>query len=547
MHWIQPQSMLEKNNKKFKENNLSKRSLTPDELGDRGEAAFRSILHPSITVNQSHPDKRGWDFLVEFKPPESLTPHKKFFIQVKTIWDDNTAVRGKLSSIKMIALNELPSGILVVKISSAETVSSYHYIELKGLALDHILQRLTKEEFDGNTELNNSEMSFSVAKYGVELDQTTYPLSDFLDGLFDNQSDYISEKNRQISESGFTGGKVHFSIKNDGTDFLAALARISLGLDTFTPAGFDAFRVRFGFDLPDHAMNKSDPKNVEMRIGPSDPTPTKIRVESRTLQEFVELSGNLHNGFFDIPGQTQRPFMFRGETIEFVVLNPDDFVVKIDCFPADESREFDPYELEKYSKFRMILNESDCKLTFFNEANQFASFTLSDHINPIDNEYYGRIVFSSYALGRLNDLIDNFNLTVSVADIFSNSSDIRNLIRHTGFKTNGGAFKYSQIDPKELSLESPTSGMVLEVIKIGDDCFAIKSFYPNVKIDNDSIQFDFEGIEILSASYLGKIGDQRQDTKEAYDNFVKLNRPEGFDGVAIIFESKDYQYMCLET
>jgi len=321
------------------------------------------------------------------------------------------------------------------------------------------------------------------------------------------------------------------------------LARISLGLDSFSPSKFDAYKTRFGFDLPDHEMNGADPNNIKITIGPSEPTPVKLRAESKEMQKLIELDGNLHFGFWDIPGQSMRPFMFINPTIKLVILNPDTFIATVDCLPTNERLKFEPYELEKYAWFRMILNQSDCKLTFINNRNEFVNFTLSDHVNPIDPGYFWQVAICSQAIAKLNTISPDKELKISVEDIFSNLSSLKSLVKHTLDPIAGNAFVFSGNEISEFESKEFPKGMIIEIIKINDDCFAIQTLFPHIDVIEESIRFNLENAKILNVSYLGNLTSKNSNVTNHYKNFLNLNKPVEFDGLLIQFESKDYEYL----
>jgi hypothetical protein len=246
---------------------MKEKSLTPDELGEKGESHFKVLCADAkLICNKSDRDRAGWDFIVDFpfKNQDTSSFDKRLapsscHLQVKTVYASTKSVKLKLNMAERLAKELKPSFICVIKVNDDLSIAETYLIHLLGDRLGLILKRLRKESANGTpiTNLNKNFIYFSP-RQSERIDPTGFALREYLEvACGPSLQKYVQEKSRELSSLGFDGARHEVKLT------LAAssqneLADIFLGLRKSVPVNnLETFETRFGIKIPDLPPQKA--------------------------------------------------------------------------------------------------------------------------------------------------------------------------------------------------------------------------------------------------------------------------------------------------
>ena len=250
------------------------KKLNSDELGEKGEAVFRSLCADvKLVCNKAERDRTGWDFIVEFpfertregRTLDARSAPLSCHIQQKTVWKGNDRIKIRLSSAERLAKELKPSFFYVLQIDEELGVSGAWLIHLIDGPLGLILKRLRSEEKKGNTKINSVYITFDVSKVGSKIMPTGQALREaILDACGEDVHGYLNKKQDQLLRLGFDFGcyKTELTLQVESEREL---------VDTFLGIRQDAvikniktFETRFGVSLPAEPTSQLGGKlNVE--------------------------------------------------------------------------------------------------------------------------------------------------------------------------------------------------------------------------------------------------------------------------------------------
>lgn len=511
---------------------MTLRPLTSAELGRKGERKFGDLIHPSLSVNPSEEDLRGWDFYIEF-PHDAQDanfdirhPHKRFLIQVKTMWHDTNSAKLKLSSAEYLAKSPLPSGVLAIRINDDEELHDIHFIEMRNTPLERVLKRLRKASRDEEFELHKKYISFNIAKYGEEIsvEDSTYPISEFMDGLVEDQNLYILDKIKTLRDLGFNRDIIHVGIPNTGDNNLEELSLVSLGLKSFTPSRLTAMQERFGIELPHPEIRSENPENISITMGPNEGSEIIMRFSCPRPQLIADLEGTLYGGVFGTIDQ-HPPFIFETTIFKLVVLGLESGKSTLE-FKILEDEKYDPKELLNYCVVQLALNSDDGTIGLLDEAGNFADGLDANYASPsFDHAFFNRLLYFSYALAEFNR-VANKALKFSIVEIFTQQDALKVLTRHTGTPDKAGDWSFISNDPLP-PLEQVRYGCFIKVIKLHETYFAIKTNYPSLTVKGTTLTFNFEMVDFSAVIQLGDETTESELVKERYRAFIDAHSPTG--------------------
>lgn len=510
------------------------RTLSPDELGRLGERKFRSLFRSDVSINKSEEDLRGWDFIVELPltsdetiPFDSRAPHKKYWLQVKTIWEDKTSIKSKLSSAEYIAKTALPSGFLVLKFNAKEQLSTASFIELTGKPLERILSKLRQESTSENPKLNKKYVNFSVAKYGksIPLNDSNYPLSDYFENFVEDQEAYVLQKMKMLKDMGFKKDIISVGIPNAGDDSFEELALISLGLKTFVPSKLDAQQQRFGISLPHPKLSKTRAADVEITMGPNEGTDISLRLCEPDLALQTDIEGCLHTGMLgEIDAHV--PFIFDSTILKITVLGIQSGKSMIE-YKVDYDKPYDPSFIKKYCIAQISLNSEKGKIGFVDEENNLEELVAYNSSKNFDLKFYRRLLVFSHALTELNRVLDQIML-FTVREMFENKVEILKLARIAGTSNKKGNWSFNASHPLP-SLENINFACIAHVVEIKGTLIAISGRFSQFAVIENQLTFDFDLSEFSNATMVGCPDDDREKIKKNYTEFCKQIMPERND------------------
>lgn len=234
-------------------------TLTPDELGDAGEALFRSLAATArLIANSSDIDKKGWDFFVQPGGPraasnEMLDKRSEWscHVQLKATAEKKpTSVRVKLSTFETFAKLPGPTLLVVFALHPDGRPKQGFVVHIIGDQLRRVLLRLRQAEAKGNADLTKETLSFDYTSKGSPFELSPEGLRAAIEGeVGGDHGTYVKEKQRQLEELGYEEaelvGHAVFRVERDDQ-----LARVALGLEPLKSSAMKVFDARFGIPVP---------------------------------------------------------------------------------------------------------------------------------------------------------------------------------------------------------------------------------------------------------------------------------------------------------
>lgn len=184
-----------------------------------GEQTFKKwCVDEGLTVNESNPDKMGWDFIVEFQPEiDAAVPldrqhiSKRLLVQAKSSDRSSSSVQAKPSALKRLVDNSDPSFIAHLEYASGNQPSRARLLHIGKEEISAILRAVRELQAKGRTDLHNKKITLSLAS-AVELKPDG---SEILQELYDaTPSDlaaYTAEKDRLRKSVGNGRGTIKAS------------------------------------------------------------------------------------------------------------------------------------------------------------------------------------------------------------------------------------------------------------------------------------------------------------------------------------------------
>lgn len=249
--------------------------LNPDDLGHLAEEEFRTLCaRGQLVCNKSERDRTGWDFLVEFPMDASRSgaslDHRQpvsCHVQLKATQGSTGRVGLRLSSAERLAKDPRPSVLVVFRMDGEGALAGGYIIHLIDRALAKILKRLRQAEANGRGDVNHMTISFEYARFGERFEATAEGLRNaLLDACGDDPASYITEKQRQLRELGYEGGRFEIDAVLMEEE-PGQLVDVFLGLRSARPSELTTYDSRFGIRLPVEVMGEGD--EVELTFEPT--------------------------------------------------------------------------------------------------------------------------------------------------------------------------------------------------------------------------------------------------------------------------------------
>lgn len=314
----------------------TKRPLTPELLGDKGEAVFAAICPDAgLITNKSSPDRMGWDYFVEFPYPDVGAPTSldkrshpiECKIQVKTIWSDTDHVDLSLSAAERLGRSRLPSFIIVPVIdANREAVCMFAFHMLDG-NLERVLKRLRKSVADNSLRINKATITYNVVD-GTRLPFSGKHLAEYISkccGL--DLDDYHAKKADQLRNLGFTAYRYE-GIFTFVAESQRDIDKVLLGLKEGKLSSIRANEVRFGIKIP--ILNETEGR---IKIIPRAGMKCRLLIRAKGHAFPIKFEVEIY-----VPPSTERPenpiFMISNNLFDIVVDGNDVNVTNSNCSPG---------------------------------------------------------------------------------------------------------------------------------------------------------------------------------------------------------------------
>jgi hypothetical protein len=272
------------------------RPLNSDELGEKGERLFSHLCNDAhLVCTKITRDRTGVDFIVEFpfpndkgsipldrrpQPPESR-------VQVKTVWEGQSAVRLRLSSAERLAKLRQNACIFVFSIRNDLSFATLHCVHVMDDALASILKKVRECEAKDTLSINRTEIRLNFRALGKEITPSGGGIGEIIEQSFaDGYDSYIRKKTDQIENLGATAmryaGQFEFQTNN-----VREIADVFLGLRAAKVSNFSMSETRFDNKLP----ISPEPSEATIRVHQA-PKKGEVIFRNRRTGETVRLKAD---------------------------------------------------------------------------------------------------------------------------------------------------------------------------------------------------------------------------------------------------------------
>ena len=259
---------------------MQTRPLSSDELGEHGDAIFRTLCTKSgLVANKSERDRTGWDYRVEFpnsRLDASIYADKRavplpFNVQVKTMWRDKRNFSAPLLSMERLAKSLDPSFVIAIRMHEDTENSEVFLIHLVGPNLEKVLKRLTRESSKNSAITNQKTITFTRDSTWRLL-KPSERLEDVVNETcraYARSGSYSLVKEKELREAGYGPYPVTFHVKVQSKSQEELIDGL-LGLRPLELIEFEGREERFGFERP-YALGFSGPGtlHIEPLNGPA--------------------------------------------------------------------------------------------------------------------------------------------------------------------------------------------------------------------------------------------------------------------------------------
>lgn len=239
----------------FTDDLMPDRPLDNDSLGKKGETRFGELcVDAKLIANVASWDRAGWDYIVDFRlPRESRRLDARpapitARVQVKTQWEDQGAVKLRLSSAEQLIKHHGPSFICVLSVDANREFTRMRLIHCRGPVIARVLERLRRAEAAGERP-NAVWLNLNPEKYAPAIPPTPEALRAGLEeACRADQLAYLKEKDSEIRTLGF--GEAFMELKTTLVGDEDEIQDAFLGLRPIEAERIEAIQTRFGISLP---------------------------------------------------------------------------------------------------------------------------------------------------------------------------------------------------------------------------------------------------------------------------------------------------------
>lgn len=231
------------------------RPLSNDTLGKKGERRFGELCDDAnLIANTADHDRAGWDYIVDFRLPtdgkglDARPAPISARVQVKTQWDDQTAVKLRLTSAEHLVKHNGPSFICVLSVNSDLEFTGLRLIHCRGQVLELVLKRLRRAEADGEKP-NQIDLHLNPSHYADQIPAHHEALRAALETVCStNHLSYLQAKQAELNNLGFDTSFIDLKATFMGSE--DDLVDAFLGLRSIDAKDVSATQKRFGISLP---------------------------------------------------------------------------------------------------------------------------------------------------------------------------------------------------------------------------------------------------------------------------------------------------------
>ncbi len=312
----------------------------------------RLCLDAGCAVNRSGDDQNGWDFLVEFPPPEHVGPPDRrpvalsCLVQIKSTTTSNQSVRIKLSNALKFAKNPLPCFTVLIQFAKNGKTPVHWYVQ-------HFNDPQIAQALKSGRQAHGKKKAINritiPVRFTTEEETQANDVVDCIARAVVNPAAYGAAKTAYAAKVGYENGygRGKFSFAKEHTEaFVDAL----LGKDTPVPVTRMFFHEeRFGI---------ADPKAVfdgpgTLRITSKPKAECRVVVRDPATNEQIVLAGQIFApGLSGLPEELQK-IRIVTDILEFTCGVGEGRNVKFGDFTASFGTK-DPTDLDRLDQFASL-------------------------------------------------------------------------------------------------------------------------------------------------------------------------------------------------
>jgi hypothetical protein len=231
------------------------------DLGNMGQSLFSLWCGSNgMTANESHIDRHGWDFLVEFPlvpknglPVDVLPPPLECKVQVKSTDRRDRIVRMTVSSLHRLVLAHMPAFICLIEFGGTNEARAAYLVHVDRKVMERTLRRIRELDAKGLVEARNRR---TITIKCTEQERLDAPfdknlMQAIIRHVPTGLEDYTKNKCDMLKTLGFEEGAAKLTFSVSGNDAIDNMVALWLGLKSeLAIDGITLHHHRFGITLP---------------------------------------------------------------------------------------------------------------------------------------------------------------------------------------------------------------------------------------------------------------------------------------------------------
>lgn len=391
------------------------------DLGPLGESTFKTwCAATGITANESHQDRTGWDFFLEWSMPrvpgnpiELHAPSIECKVQIKATDGSSGKIQVPLSSLRLMATSPLPSFYIFIEFNGKAYPTKAYVKHVDRSLIARILEKVHKAETGKRKkELNHSKMTISFDKCDALHFPSGEHLKNSLTQHIGDYGKYLEHKREHLRNVGFGEhqGEMKFTIV--GIDNLRKFIDMSLGSgEAIEITNILTLQSRFGItsEVPIFKSN-----TAYLQLSNREPEMVgKVLFKEHPAAPGVSFKARLYRSIFPntFPNSLNKARIDTDFFNIFISLSPKEVLIET---KQQELRNFSLRELRNlYKLFTMLNDPSDvCVDLLFGE--KCASFKFIRQTNFGNYEQHLKVVDAALCIINAFEIHEDVSITEEV-------------------------------------------------------------------------------------------------------------------------------------
>lgn len=498
------------------------RPLSNDALGKKGERRFGELCDDAdLIANIADHDRAGWDYVVDFRLPgdgkrlDARPAPISARVQVKTQWDDQSAVKLRLTSAEHLVKHNGPSFICVLSVNHNLEFTALRLVHCRGPVLEHVLKRLRRAEAD-KEKPNQIDLHLNPSLYADQLPVHHESLRSALEAVCSTDHlAYLQAKQADLNSLGFDAGFMNLQASFMGSE--EDIVDAFLGLRPIGAKDVSATQERFGISLPFEGIPMT--KGAFSFEPQAEKCDLSIKVNDETWSFKAKAIRLPHL----IVEKAKRPkFLIRTDLFQITIIwekKPDTtlYTFSFKMFEGATLEKHKPASWAGlYAVFSTISDET-VEMSFKPRGEKRIRFTMNLNASPDSESRWRKLARLAKAASRIFEVAGAPNAKVSMQKLMEASSEIQTA--YSLLEAPGRLTRLSFTTGPDIALPvgRPIDALLGHAFRIGDHVLAcgIRTTIKGEVLENGDTDWTSE-LTVFD-------GMQRVRSSSAFQRFV-LNR-----------------------